>query len=398
MPTSRLPKRVLFLTHALNLSGVTVHMHSVTKALAAQNIEFHVAARVLDEGQPFGLEYFQRAGIMVHQIDFPGYGFNLENIRKARMARQQLEQLIKRLGIDLVHIHAPTLALVARRPCRRMNIPYVTTFNIAVTGKVKCRLARLAHQLTRNPFGELVIAISREMADHLVSDLHVPVERIRKIPYVVDDSRYAPATSQERCAARASLVLRSEDFVLAVIASYDPRKNHELLFDAIARCKSAGQTIVALCAGSDFCGDLPRLQQMAADRGIAEQIKLLGFAKSLDIFHASDAAALTSFSEGFPLAIVEAMHCGLPIIRTPSEGANEQIRDGRNGTIVPFGEPEVLATLLRQWASDPQQRQRMGEASRAIALQDYTLAAMGQRMTELYAEAIQRFDEHHTEK
>ena len=90
----------------------------------------------------------------------------------------------------------------------------------------------------------------------------------------------------------------------------------------------------------------------------------------------------------FWVSTVEAMLSGLVPIRTPSEGARDQIRDGETGYIVPFSPPEVLADRLDQLAADESLRHRLAVAARAHALQYFRADQMVAETLAVYRDAV----------
>jgi glycosyltransferase involved in cell wall biosynthesis len=111
------------------------------------------------------------------------------------------------------------------------------------------------------------------------------------------------------------------------------------------------------------------LQTRIDGKGLAEVVRLRGFSRDLPQRFAESAIfALSSRSEGFPMALVEAMGCGLPLVGfdCPS-GPADIIRDGSNGLLVPDGDVEKLAAAINQLIEEPALRQRMGAAGVELA-------------------------------
>jgi len=383
-PDAVKPAAVLFVSHALNLGGVATHMQLLGRGLLRRGIRVGVVARDLNPGAAFGLEYFRDAGFEIFPCDFSLYGLNWDNFRKTLAAITRLKDIARDFRADLLHVHAPTLCLVAHFS----RLPYVSTFNISVNGKNKLRIARWVNRLSATAFGNRTIAISREMQQDLVQQIGVPPNRVRLCIYGIDDEVFAPATAEQRTAARAQFGLPHDAVVACMVASLEPRKNHSLLLDAMKVLKDRGCPVMAILAGSGWGDHVPKLQAAIAARGLNGTVLYLGQQKALPVYHASDLFVLPSFQEGFPLTVLEAMFCGLVPIRTPSEGAAEQIIDGQSGYLVPFGQPEVLADRLAGLAADVALRRQMGQAARESALAQFTAAKMVERTLDIYRECL----------
>jgi colanic acid/amylovoran biosynthesis glycosyltransferase len=106
-----------------------------------------------------------------------------------------------------------------------------------------------------------------------------------------------------------------------------------------------------------------------------------------DRLRASDAFLLTSLSEGFCNAAVEAMGCGLPVVMTNCGGVREGVTDGLEGFIVPLRDATGCANALEKLARDPELRRRMGEAGRQRVLRQFTLQRHVRQFVSLLEEA-----------
>ncbi|MDQ2766608.1 MAG: glycosyltransferase family 4 protein, partial [Gemmatimonadota bacterium] len=103
-----------------------------------------------------------------------------------------------------------------------------------------------------------------------------------------------------------------------------------------------------------------------------------------DILAAGDLFTMPSLSEGLPLALVEAMSFGLPVVVTRVGGVPEVVTDGVEGFLVPPSDPSALAAALDALLDDAPRRQQMGAAARTRALRDYALSTMADRYERLY--------------
>jgi glycosyltransferase involved in cell wall biosynthesis len=114
-------------------------------------------------------------------------------------------------------------------------------------------------------------------------------------------------------------------------------------------------------------GDQRRaLEERAHELGLNGRARFLGRQQSrevLELFRAADAAVLSSSWENFPHAVVEALAVGTPVIATTVGGVGEVVHDGRNGLLVPPGDPDAFAAAVRRFFSDAELRERMRAAA-----------------------------------
>ena len=207
--------------------------------------------------------------------------------------------------------------------------------------------------------------------------LKCSADRVIVIRNGIDLHRF-DAARYDRTKCREALGIKPGDFVLGTVCRMAPEKNLELLVRAIAELirryrNSNHEGIWAIIAGPDG-GSREHLTKLATDLGLIERIKLLQPTLVVEeLLTALDVFALTSFYEGTPFALLEAMAMGLPIVATPVGGVPEVI-DG-NGWLVPVMHPEVAAQALRRLSDDLSLRHELGARSRILA-QSYDVDRM----------------------
>jgi len=154
---------------------------------------------------------------------------------------------------------------------------------------------------------------------------------------------------------------------ITTIARLIPAKGLPHLFEAIAKVREAHPTIRFL-----LYGDGPP-RQRAEIRASAERCGLETdrvFAGTYErealpaIMAAADIFVLSSLTEGFPLAVVEAMACGRPIVATAVGGIPDLLQDGVTGILCPPGDAASLARALCRLIELPEERVRLGRAAR----------------------------------
>jgi glycosyltransferase involved in cell wall biosynthesis len=103
-----------------------------------------------------------------------------------------------------------------------------------------------------------------------------------------------------------------------------------------------------------------------------------------------DLFVLPSRWESLPIAILEAMACGLPVLATDVGGNAEVVRDGITGRLVPAGDAAALAGALQRMCADPAALRRMGEAGRRLAAGEFSAGRMADETDQLYRSLIRR--------
>jgi glycosyltransferase involved in cell wall biosynthesis len=133
----------------------------------------------------------------------------------------------------------------------------------------------------------------------------------------------------------------------------------------------------------------PAAERYVRDHGLGDRVIFSGMRRDVaSILAVSDIFVLASRYEGLPLAIIEAMMAGLPVVATRVGGVAELVEDGVTGLIVPPRDGEALTRALRRLLADPELRHRMGMAGRERALRDFAEDRMARETQKLYEELL----------
>jgi glycosyltransferase involved in cell wall biosynthesis len=186
-------------------------------------------------------------------------------------------------------------------------------------------------------------------------------DKIAVIVNSVDLTRYQAAV--DRLAIRRQLGLEQGDRVMAVVATFKRQKGHRYLIDAASLVVPQFPNLRILFIGD---GEL-REELLAQTRalGLERSIRFLGTRQDVpDLLAASDCFVLPSLWEGSPMALVEAMASGLPVIATEVSGTRQVIVPGESGLLVPPGDARQLASAMLSLLSAPEKAKSMGIAAR----------------------------------
>jgi glycosyltransferase involved in cell wall biosynthesis len=178
-----------------------------------------------------------------------------------------------------------------------------------------------------------------------------------------------------RFEVRKEMGLREDDIFLLSVGRLVYQKAHEILLAAMPAVLEKYPNTKA-----GICGDGPlhsKLEAQIDSLRLAESVKLLGKFDSVTKFLlAADVFVLPSRWEGLPIALLEAMSAGLPVIATCVEGVDEVIRDGENGLLVPVEDIGALSKAILRLAGDPDVRHQMGLAAHQCVNENYALDRM----------------------
>jgi len=325
-----------------------------------------------------------QAGARTHYLFPPRAGRVL-----ALLARHPL-RLLRAIGyiVNLSETPLATrltyLALIASAAdlaatCRARGIAHVhihSCANAAHLGALAHILDRLSYSLTLH--GDLPVYGTDHRAKmaraRFVSAVTAPLQgslrneisATQPYPVIwmgVDTDRFRPDPA--RRATRPA-----DRFEVATVARLTHNKGHRFFLRAMAELRDEGIDIHYRVAGDG--PERPEIEAEIARLGLSDHVTLLGpvdEAVVLEVLQSSDALALTSIRKGeaAPVAIMEAMSCGLPVICSIIGGTADMIEDGADGFLVPQEDVAAIATTARILATDPDRRAAMGQAARATA-------------------------------
>ena len=215
------------------------------------------------------------------------------------------------------------------------------------------------------------VVLGERMREFYVEKIGIAPERVRVIPNGVVVKK-EDATNRQN--ARRELGL-GEEFVVGAVGRLAPEKNLGLLLRAFARTAQGGTpgTLVLIGDGAER----QALETQSRELGIADRVRFTGWRKDVSaILPAFDAYALTSLAEGLPLALLEAMSAGVPVVSTAVGDIPEVIRNGVTGRLVQSGDEVAFADALDELRNQPELRQALARAARAQVVERYSRDAM----------------------
>lgn len=162
-------------------------------------------------------------------------------------------------------------------------------------------------------------------------------------------------------------------------------KGQSVLLEALAAHRAGGGQAELALVGSG--PREARLRRYAEELGVSSHVRFVGAVGQddiLDWYRWADVFCLSSFAEGVPVVLMEAMATGLPVVTTRIAGIPELVEDGVSGFVVPPGRPDLLAAAIARCA-DPEARVRLGRAGREAVTSGYETAATARQLAAAYA-------------
>ena len=281
---------------------------------------------------------------------------------------------------DLIHAHHPIAALVLKK--QFPQTPVIMTLHssyekeLMLNGKIEAGgpeqkfLTSLYRELEATV--DRLVTVSRSFRDYLGQFVDRP-EDILVIPNGFDPKRFRPVAHE------------NEVPQLVTLCRLVPAKGLDVLLEACAELKRRGHAFMLHVIGD---GPIrPDLEQMAAERGIYEEIIFYGYVLHPEEFMPFfDIFVLPSRAEAFGNVFAEAALCWLALVGTDIGGIAEQIEHGKNGLLVPVDDAKALADNLELLLTDPDLRYTLARSAYEKAKKEYSLNRVIQQLKRVYME------------
>jgi glycosyltransferase involved in cell wall biosynthesis len=279
---------------------------------------------------------------------------------------------------DVFHAHhfgvaAYYLAFASARPL------VFTSHNPFLVSPYEVEESRLEVALQRHMLrtADAIVALAHVEADRLSTRFGIPLEKFVVIPNGLDLAHYEPSEHETGPSVELLAVGQLQDY-----------KGHPYLLHAVADLVRLGHD-VRLTIVSHRDDRQEAFMSLGRELGIAERISFEGpFATDelVERYRRCDIFVQPSLAECFPVTILEAMACGVPVVATDVGGVAEEVADA--GIVVPARDPIALADAIARLCEHPEERHRLGRAGRARVEQNYDGRLVARRHIELYTKLV----------
>ena len=235
-------------------------------------------------------------------------------------------------------------------------------------------------------FVDRYIAVSYANAHYLTEVKGLPDNKVRVIQNGTDLSRFNPSYVPP-VGMRAELGFAVGDPIMLVAARLEPQKGHTVLLSAMPEVLREFPKARLVCLGDGVLRQ--EFEQQSQQLGLQSNVRFVGFRSNVaDWLALCDFTVLPSFYEGLPLAAVESLAAGRPMVATAVDGTPEVVLNGRTGITVPAGDPKALSEAIRSMLRSPALQQRMAEQGRAYVLERFSQERQVRETADFYMETL----------
>lgn len=293
----------------------------------------------------------------------------------------RLTELIRNGGFDIVHVHSPLPGAVARLAVRtlpRRGRPKLvsTEHNAWATHRT---LTRWLNALTSR-FDDVGFAVTDEVRNSMSGPVTTRVETLQ---HGIDVAATAEAVAH-RQAIREEFGIGPAEIVVGTVANFRPQKDYPNLLNAARLLADRAVPVRFIAVGQG-----PReaeTRRLHHDLGLDHMVILTGFRDdAVRVMAACDIFSLASRWEGLPVALMEALALGLPIVATDVGGIGEALVDDASALLVPPRDAGALADAIERVVTDHDLRARLGRAAATMA-HDFDVRRAVDRIEAAYTE------------
>jgi glycosyltransferase involved in cell wall biosynthesis len=374
--------------------GMEHHLYILARELARRGHE----VEVFTTAHPQGLAQEEINGVRYRYLNAPSARYTRtwwhESLHMWRQAHTQA-------AFDLIWSQSAGGEGLARVP-RRERPPLVTilhgTFisdiqtlrrnpfslrNVALMGLIYGRYLRWqAHVKEANAVIAVSHFVARQAQAHY-RGLSSPIV----VPNGVDVTRFARQPDR-RLVIWGQLRLPASAKVLISVGRLQAEKGLHLLLQALARLRRPNVYLLIVGQGKDEA----RLRRLARQSGLASQVHFTGFIPHEELpayLSAADIFVMPTLCvEALPMALLEAMACGLPIIASDIGGISTAIDHKQNGLLFPPGDVDQLTSYIGRLLDEPRLAQALGDAARAKAIERFSMERMVRDTEEVFLQVV----------
>ncbi len=377
--------RVLRLIARLNVGGPAIHATLLTDRLNPARFTTTLVTGTEEAGEANYLELHGRT--MPVQV-VPDLGREIRPLNDLRTV-WRLMQIIRRERPHIVHTHTAKAGALGRAAAILSGVPIVvhTFHGHVLRGYFSPAKTAVYRAIERGLAGrtDRLLTVTDRVGQELKALGVGRPEQYRTLPLGFD---LAPLLVAERRRGQLRAELQVGDVpLIGIVARLVPIKAHEVFLAMAARVRRACPTAQFLIVGD---GELRAdLERRVEELGLRGAVRFLGWRADIDTLYADiDVVALTSRNEGSPVALIEAMAAGVPVVSTEVGGVADVVTHGVTGLLAAMDDDEALARHVLTLLGDRDTGRRMGQEGRLRVAATYGAGRLVADIEGLYEELL----------
>ncbi len=379
--------RILRVFSRLNIGGPSLHVIHLSAGLVGHGFETRLVVGQADEHEGDFLDLAQSRGVV--PAVFPEFGRAIRPLDDLR-ALFNLYHLMRRERPSIVHTHTAKAGALGRVAARLARVPIVvhTYHGHVLSGYFHPLVSTFFRGVERAlaPGTDVLLTVSDSVKDDLVRLGVARAQRVRVLPLGLDLQPLAG--SLPRGALRNEAGWTSAARVVGIVGRLVPIKDIDTFIEAACILASTTDDVRFAVVGD---GEERARLEARAKPILGDRIRFFGWRKDpLGVFGDLDLVVNTSLNEGTPVALIEALAAGRPVVATAVGGTPDLLEGGRFGALVPARSPEETAQAIQAAFDSPATALRMAAEGQVAVLKRYSVARLLEDMATLYRELLAR--------
>ena len=300
-----------------------------------------------------------------------------------------LRRVLRQRRVEVLHSHLFYSSLFASPIGWSAGVPVIVeTQHLRESWRKGWLKSRFLIDRVVGRFVDCYIAVSEANARYLVHDKGLPTRKIMVIRNGCDLRRFDPA-AEAPVHLKRELGFADGDPVVLVVGRLEPQKGHHVLLEAFLVVRKGFCNARLVCVGE---GSLRNdLEAKTHLWGLEDAVRFVGFQANVpDWLALADFTVLPSFYEGLPIAAIESLAAGRPMVASDVDGTPEVVVDGKSGLTVPPGDASALADAICRLLRDTNLRRTMGLEGRRWVEENFSQEHQVRLTQELYINAVEK--------
>lgn len=319
-------------------------------------------------------------GCKIHSISCTRSPLNKGVLKAIR----EIKQIVSQNNYDIIHCHTPIAAMCTRLACRKFRKNGGKVFYTA-HGFHFYKGAPLKNWLLYYPiekicsyFTDTLITINQE--DFNFAKKHLNAKSTQYVPGVGIDTGHFVNVKVSKKIKRAELGIPENAILLTSVGELNQNKNHQIILRAMAQLKN--KNLYYIIAGEGENAD--NLLALSKELGVENNFRLLGYRNDIaEIYKVSDICCFPSIREGLPVAVMEAMAAGLPIVSGDNRGSRDLCKNGINGFLCSPFSAKQFTDAINRIITDIKLANKLSQNNKYTA-QNFDFGIANKKMFEIY--------------
>ena len=389
-PMNRKRKKILRFIARLNIGGPAIHTILLTKHFNSSHYE-SILVKGLEDRYEGNMNYLaERKGIRPIVIDELGRAISWQDDLKAFW---KIYNLIKAEKPDIVHTHTAKAGAVGRIAAKAAGVPMIVhTFHGHVFHSYfspwKTKAFLMIEQML-SKFSDCIITVSHRQREEILQFGIGTPEKVIAVPLglelrsALDADTYAGTLRREwNIPDRTRLV--------GIVARLVPIKGHGFFLGAAKRVLENMDNVKFMIIGDGE--DRQKLERFCDEQGIREHVIFCGFKRLLgDVYGDLDLVALSSFNEGLPVTLIEAMVAGKPIVATDVGGVRDLVGRNLAAELVPPRDSEAMYRAMVRALTNLDTYRALAQKYRRQTFEAYNIDRLVRDLEAVYDHRVPRY-------